>query len=136
MIEYVSSAHVIEYVAPAPAVTFDAPSQQFTATVAIDVNLDITSLMSPQFSSAAVEASAPQVVVSLPPILRVYCARVQPYPSGTDRCRGDDPELCLEPSCARAGDRSRNSSGFYCGADAGTAFLHRFDVPANFYHFS
>ena len=70
--EYVPPAPVIENIAPAPAVTFDAPSQQLppvfsTATVATDVNLDITGLMSLQFSSTAVEASAPQVVVSLPP---------------------------------------------------------------------
>ena len=70
--EYVAPAPVIENIAPVPAVTFDAPSQHLppvfsTATVATDVNLDITGLVSPQFSSTDVEASAPQVVVSLPP---------------------------------------------------------------------
>ena len=39
-----------------------------------------------------------------------FCATVQPSPSGTDRCRGDDPEHSWEPSCARTGDRSGNSS--------------------------
>ena len=53
--EYVVPAPVIENIAPAPAVIFDAPSQQLppvytTATVATDVNLDITGLVSPQFS--------------------------------------------------------------------------------------
>ena len=81
VIEYVSSALVIEYVAPAPAVTLAVPSEQLllvytTSTIATDVNLDITGLVSPQFSSTAVEVFAPQVVVSLPPfeefIARVY----------------------------------------------------------------
>ena len=70
--EYVAPAPVTENIAPVPAVIFDAPSQQLapsytTATVATDVNLDVTGLVSPQFSSTAVEGSAPQVVVSLPP---------------------------------------------------------------------
>ena len=48
------------------------PSQQLphdytTSTVAADVNLDVTSLVSPQISSTAVEGSVPQVVVSLLP---------------------------------------------------------------------
>ena len=34
--------------------------------------VDVTGLVNPQFSSTAVEASAPQVVVSLPPFERVY----------------------------------------------------------------
>ena len=70
--EYVAPAPVIENIAPASAVTFDAPSQQLlpaytTTTVTTGVNLDIAGLVTPQFSSTAVEASAPQVVVSLPP---------------------------------------------------------------------
>ena len=52
--------------------TFDAPSQQLhpahtMTTVTTGVNLDIIGLVSPQFSSGALEASAPQVFVSLPP---------------------------------------------------------------------
>ena len=70
--EYVAPAPVIESITPAPAVTFDAPTQQLLlvytmTTVSTGVNLDITDLVSAQFSSTAVEASAPQVVVSLPP---------------------------------------------------------------------
>ena len=70
--EYVSPAHVLEFSAPAPAVTCAVPSQQLpsvytTTTVTTDVNLDIPGLVNPQYSSAAVEASAPQVVGSLPP---------------------------------------------------------------------
>ena len=70
--EYVVPAPAIENIAPAPAVTFDAPSPQLLpaytmTTVNPGVSFDITSLVSPQFSSTAVEASAPQVVVSLPP---------------------------------------------------------------------
>ena len=70
--ECVSSAPVIEYIAPAPAVTLAVPSQQLppvytTATVATDVGFDITGLVSAQISSTAEEASAPQVVGSLPP---------------------------------------------------------------------
>ena len=66
-------APVIEYIAPAPAVTYDAPSQQlppvFTTTpVTTDINLDIIGLVNPHFSSTAVQASAPQVVGSLPPL--------------------------------------------------------------------
>ena len=37
-------------------------------TVTTDVNSDISGLVNPQFSFTAVEASAPQVVVSLPPL--------------------------------------------------------------------
>ena len=62
-----------ENIAPASAVTHAVPSQQLppaytTATVATDVNLDITVLLSSQFSSTAVEASAPHGVGSHPPI--------------------------------------------------------------------
>ena len=71
VIEYVSSAPVIEYLVPAPAITCVASSQLLplvytTATVATDVNLDMTDLVNTQFSSTAVETFAPQVVVSLP----------------------------------------------------------------------
>ena len=71
--EYVAPAPVIENIAPAPAVTSDVPSQQqppvcTTTTVTPDDNLDITGLLYPQFSSTAVEPSAPHVVDSLPPL--------------------------------------------------------------------
>ena len=70
--EYVAPAPVMEKIAPAPAVILLVPSEQLppvfsTATVATDVNLDITSLVSQQFSSTAVETSAPQVIGSHPP---------------------------------------------------------------------
>ena len=60
-----------EYVAPAPAVALSVPSQQLrpaytAATVATCVNLDVTGMVYPQFSSTAVEGSASQVVGSLP----------------------------------------------------------------------
>ena len=72
VIEYVAPAPVIEYIAPAPAVTYAAPIQQlppaYTMTaVTTGVNLDITGLVYPQFSSSAVEPFSPQVVGSLPP---------------------------------------------------------------------
>ena len=55
-------APVTEYVAPALAV----PSQQLRpATFATGVNLDVTGMVHPQFSSTAVEGSASQVVGSL-----------------------------------------------------------------------
>ena len=65
-------APVIENIAPAPTVILPVPSQQLpsvfsTAAVATDVNLDISGLVNPQFSGTAVEASAPQAVVSVPP---------------------------------------------------------------------
>ena len=71
--EYVAPARVIQNIAPVPTVIFDAPSKQLppvytTATVATDDNLDVTSLVNPQFSSTAVEGFAPQVVGSLPPL--------------------------------------------------------------------
>ena len=69
-------------------------------TVTAGVNLDITGLVNPQFSITAVEASAPQVVVTSS-LRSVCCDRVQPSPSGTDRCRGDDPEHSGNPSCAK-----------------------------------
>ena len=60
-------AAVTEYVAPAPAVALSVPSQLLRpATVAPGVNLDVTGLVYPQFSSTAVEGSASQVVGSLP----------------------------------------------------------------------
>ena len=77
------------------AVTYAAHSQQLPSiikAVATGVNLDMTSLVNPQFSIAGVEVSAPQVSGSLPP-----CARVQPSPSGTYCCKGDDPEHCGNP---------------------------------------
>ena len=78
VIEYVAPAPVMEYIAPAPAVTYDAPSQQLpptytTTTVTTDVNLDITSMVNPQFSSTVVDA--PQVVGSLP-LLEEFTAPV------------------------------------------------------------
>ena len=39
-----------------------------TAIAGTDVNLDITGFVNPQFSSSAVETSAPQVIGSLPPL--------------------------------------------------------------------
>ncbi len=71
--EYAAPAPVTGYIAPAPAVTSDAQSQQLppvytTTTVTTDDNLDITSLMYPQFSSTAVEPCSPHVVGSLPPL--------------------------------------------------------------------
>ena len=58
-------APVTEYVAPAPAVALSVPCQQLRpATVATGVNLDVTGMVHPQFSSTAVSAS--QVVGSLP----------------------------------------------------------------------
>ena len=60
-------APVTEYVAPAPAVALSVPCQQLRpATVATGVNLDVTGMVHPQFSSTAVEGSASQVVGSLP----------------------------------------------------------------------
>ena len=73
LFEYVAPAPVIEYIAPAPAVTSDIPTQQLppvytTTTVTTDDNLDMTSLVYPQFSSTAVEPYAPRIVGSLPPL--------------------------------------------------------------------
>ena len=60
-------APVTEYVAPAPAVALSVPSQQLRpATAATGVNLDVTGMVHPQFSSTSVEVSASQVVGSLP----------------------------------------------------------------------
>ena len=69
--EYVAPAPVIEYIAPAPAVTYPAPSQQLPSTmttVTTGVNLDTTGLVNLQISFTAVEASAPQVFGSHPPL--------------------------------------------------------------------
>ena len=69
-------APVTEYVAPAPAVALSVPSQQLRpATVATGVNLDVTGMVHPQFSSTAVEGSASQVVGSLP-LGEVFAAAV------------------------------------------------------------
>ena len=66
--EYLAPAPVIEYNAPALAMTRAVPSQQLPraytmTTVTTDVNFD---MVNPQFPITAVEASAPQVVGSLP----------------------------------------------------------------------
>ena len=68
--EYVTPAPVNEHIVPAPAMTCAVSCQQLppvytTTAVSTDVNFDTTGLVHPQFSSTAVEASAPQVVVSL-----------------------------------------------------------------------
>ena len=65
-------APVTEYVASALAVALSVPSQQLrpaytAATFATGVNLDVTGILYPQFSSTAVEGSASLVVGSLPP---------------------------------------------------------------------
>ena len=72
-LEYVTPAPVIECVAPAPAGTYVVHSQQLlpvytTTTVTTDDNLDMISLVYPQFSSTAVEPFAPLVVDSLLPL--------------------------------------------------------------------
>ena len=65
----------------------------------------------------------------------VWCARVQPNPSGTGRCRDGDSTQSWKSSCARTGYRSRNSSSSYCGADTGTNCWHcRFGEPAIFHY--
>ena len=70
---HVVPALVFEYVVPAPCER-DSTCSDFwllpaytMTTVNPGVSFDIACLVSPQLSSAAVEASAPQVVVSLPP---------------------------------------------------------------------
>ena len=112
--EFTTFAPVIEYIAPAPAVTYVVPSQQlppvfFTAAVATDVNFDITGLVSSQFSGAAVEASAPQVVGSLP-LLEVFTEPVcnpvhQELFAASEMTENIVGNLC----CARTCDRSGNS---------------------------
>ena len=70
--EYVAPALVVEYIAPVPTGFLPVPSQQLPPTytvtaVTTGVKLDTAVLVSPQFSGTAVEASAPQIVGSLPP---------------------------------------------------------------------
>ena len=113
---------VIEYMTPALAVTLSVPSQQLppactTTTDTTDDNFDISDFVHPQFSMTAVEASASQVVSSLAPWEEFDVPVYNQFSSGTDHSWGHDPEHCGNPSCARTGDRSGNSSGFYCGAD-------------------
>ena len=96
VIEYTSSAPVIDYMEAAPAVTLYAPSHQLPpaynmTTDTTDDNFDITSLVNPQFSITAVEAFCATGRWFTSSFRRVCCARVQPNPSGTDRCRKDDP---------------------------------------------
>ena len=73
VMEYMSSALVIEYVASARAVTLSVPSPLLppaytTTTDTTDDNFDTTGLGNPQSSITVVEACAPQVVGSLPPL--------------------------------------------------------------------
>ena len=70
MIEHVAPSPVNEHTAPPPAVTCFAPCQQSPpetmATVTSDASFDTTAFVNPQFSTAAVESSASQVIGSLP----------------------------------------------------------------------
>ena len=99
----VAPAFEVENVAQAPAVIFDASSQQLfpsytSAIVATDVNFDIIGFWSRNFSVLLWRLLRHR---SLFIFFLVKCARVQPSPSGTDRCRGDNPEHMWNPSCAR-----------------------------------
>ena len=77
VIEYVAPAPVIEHIAPPPAVTCFALCQQLPpetmATVTTDVSSDTTGFVNPQFSSAAVEASASHVIGPLPSWMSLLC---------------------------------------------------------------
>ena len=63
-VPHVAPVPVIEYVSPAPVIAYIAPA----TTVTADDKLDMTGLVSPQFSSTAVEPFATHVVDSLPPL--------------------------------------------------------------------
>ena len=82
--EYVAPAPVFEYIAPASAVTLSVPGQQFRP----GVNLDVTGLVHPHFSSTGVEVSASQVVGSLP----LFAAPVFPQVHQEQLAGGDTTE--------------------------------------------
>ena len=80
-------------------------------TVNPGISFEITGLVRPQFSSTAVEASAPQVVVSLPPF-EVFTAPVYNQVHQEQIVAGEMTQNIVEKStCARTGDRPGNSSG-------------------------
>ena len=72
--------------------------------VATGVNLDTTGVVNQQCAITAVEAPAPQVVGSLL-LLGEFASPVDNQnTSGTDRCRGDDPDRCCScSSCVLRG---------------------------------
>ena len=80
-VTFATPALVIEYITPAPSVTHVTPSEQFSpaytmGAVTTCVSSETTSLVNPQGSFTAVEASASQVVGSVP-TLDVFTAPVR-----------------------------------------------------------
>ena len=89
--DFVAPAPVIECIAPARVVpSFQLPPPYTMGTVTARVNLDVSDLVNPQFSTISVEASAPGVGSLL--LSEGSAAPVRSGLSGTDRCRGDDTE--------------------------------------------
>ena len=123
--EYATPAPVIEYIVPALAKTRAVSCQQLppvytTTAVNTDVNFDTTGLVNPQFSNTAFEATAPQVVGSLPPF-EAFDAPVYNQVHQEQIVAG---KMTLEHSsksrCARTGDRSGKFRASGYGADTRT----------------
>ena len=101
VIEYVAPASVIEYITSAPALTCLAPCEQLSletmATVNTDVSCDTTGFVNPQIfyhSCGNLSFTGRRITSSLG---RVHCAR----PSGTSRCRRDEPDISGNPNTGR-----------------------------------
>ena len=107
VIENVARSPVIEYISRAPSVTHVTPGEQFspactTEAVTTGVTSDTTGLVNPLCAITAVEASAPQVVASLPP-LDEFAAPVhqeQIVAEETTQNFGRIPKECVAPAPA------------------------------------
>ena len=107
----VAPAPVIECIAPARVVPcLQLPPANTMGTVTARVNLDISGLGNPQFSTISVEASAPKLCWLNSPFGSMCCAR-QSGISGTNCCRGDDTQHCEIPTCPGTGESAGNSRG-------------------------
>ena len=88
--------HVIEYITPVPSVTFATHSQQLLAAYTMAAVTTDTGLVNPQcYKCGGLSPTGRWFIFSLG---RVCCACGQPKPSGTDRCRGNDPEQSGNPN--------------------------------------
>ena len=122
--EHVAPTPVIEYIAPAPAMTYAAPSQQLPpaytmTTITTDINFDITGLITRNFPLLLWRLLRHRSLVHF----LLWKSLIRPCTTKSIRNRSLQvrrPRTQLKPSCARTGDRSANSSGFYCEADTGT----------------
>ena len=102
--------------------------------------VDITSLVNPLFSSILVEASAPQVVVLLPPFEK-FTAPVYNHVHQEQIAAGEttlniveNPAVCVAHSAPRRFRSASHHSSFYLAGRDLTEFLMRSSPSAVLFH--